>query len=83
LAVIITCPIGLAIPLIIRYVITKKPLSNTTAIIINVVNFIITFSIFVALGSKSKTHMALYLVVLCSYGILHNGYTANERSTKN
>lgn len=80
--VILTWSIGLAIPLIIRYAIYRKPLSKTNAIIINVVNFIITFSIFIALGSKSKTHMVLYIMALCSYGILHNGYTSKKDSIK-
>ena len=81
LSIIITWSIGLAIPLIIRFAIIKKALGKIIAIIITIVNYFITFVIFAQLGSKSKSHAALYLMILCSYGILHNGHKADKVST--
>lgn len=63
--------IGLTPPLVLRYLIIGKPLSKGWAISVCGLFWIVNMVIFIALGSKSKTHTALYLVALVSYWILH------------
>lgn len=75
-SIILTWGIGLAPPLLIRYAILRRPLSKTVAIVIVVVFWFINISIFIALGSQSKTHAALFFVALVSYYILHRGHNS-------
>jgi hypothetical protein len=67
---ILTWGIGLIPPLVIRYVIIRKPLSKAWAIGTTVFLWIINVGIFTAIGSKSKTHAALFFVAWVSYIIL-------------
>ena len=70
LSIVITWGIGLTPPLLIRYVFLKKTIAKKPAIIIASVFWFINFLLFVALGSRSKTHAALFLVAVASYYIL-------------
>lgn len=70
LSIVITWGIGLTPPLLIRYVFLKKPIAKKPAIIIASVFWFINLVLFVALGSRSKTHAALFLVAVASYYIL-------------
>jgi len=67
---LLTWGIGLIPSLLIRYLIVKKPLSKMWAISLVIVFWIINFIIFTALGSQSRTHVALFLVAWVSYIIL-------------
>jgi len=73
--------LGLIPPVIIRYVIVRKPLSKPWAIGVVVFLWMVNIVIFTALGSQSKTHAALFLVAWVSYVILkrkkklHNTHT--------
>ena len=71
---ILTWGIGLTPPLLIRFTFMKRALSRTGAIGIAFLFLIINASIFNALGSKTRTHAALYLVAWASYGILRKGH---------
>ncbi len=62
LSIVVKWVIGLTPPLLIRYVFLKKPITKTPAIIIVSIFWFINLVIFVALGSRSKTHAALFLV---------------------
>lgn len=67
---VLTWGIGLIPPLLIRYVIVRKPLSKAWAIGLVAFLWMINIVIFTAIGSKSKTHAALFLVAWTSYIIL-------------
>ena len=67
---IITWIIGLTPPIIIRFVILKRPLKRNAAIGICAGLWVFNLILFFALGSKSKTHGALVLIALASYYIL-------------
>lgn len=67
---ILTWGIGLIPPLIIRYLIIRKPLSKPWAIGLVIFFWIVNIAIFTALESQSKTHMALFLIGWISYVIL-------------
>jgi len=73
LSAILTWGIGLAPPLIIRFVIARRPLSKGLSIALVVLLWFINIMLFTALGSESKTHAALFLVALASYAILRKG----------
>jgi len=68
---LLTWVIGLMPPLLLRYLIIGKPLSKGWAISICGLFWFINMAIFIALGSKSKSHTALILVAMVSYWILH------------
>ncbi len=72
---LLTWGIGLAPPLLIRRVFVKRPLSKRAAVGLVALFWIINMVVFAALGSRSKTHMALIFVAWVSYGILHAGYS--------
>ncbi len=73
ISVILTWGIGLAPPLIIRFVIARRPLSKGLSITLVILFWFINIVLFTALGSQSKTHAALFLVGLASYAILRKG----------
>ncbi len=70
LSLLMTWTIGLTPPLVIRYVLLRRPISTWAAIGTCGAFWVINILIFTALGSKSKTHGALVLVALVSYWIL-------------
>ena len=70
LSFIITWGIGLTPPLLIRYVFLRWPMRKPWAILIVVFLWMFNLILFALLGSESKTHGALLLVALVSYGIL-------------
>jgi hypothetical protein len=74
----LTWIIGLTPPLVLRYLIIGKPLSKGWAISICALFWFINVVIFIALGSKSKTHAALVLVAMVSYRILHRDNKLDE-----
>ena len=67
----LTWIIGLTPPLVLRFLIIGKPISKAWAISICVLLLIINLAIFIALGSKSKSHSALFLVAIVSFFILN------------
>ncbi len=70
LSFIVTWAVGLAPPLIIRFLIRKRPLGKWPAIGICAALWAFNIGLFTAMGSKSKTHGALALVAFASYFIL-------------
>lgn len=69
-SIILTWGWGLAVPLILRYAVLKRPLDKVIALFIAAGLWLLNIFIFTALGSQSKTHVALFLVAAVSYWIL-------------
>jgi len=76
---LLTWGLGLIPPVIIRYLIVRKPLSKPWAIGVVVFLWMVNIVIFTALGSQSKTHTALFLVAWVSYVILRKGKTTKKK----
>ncbi|HOQ04283.1 MAG TPA: hypothetical protein PKY88_03595 [Anaerohalosphaeraceae bacterium] len=70
---ILTWGVGLAPPLLIRFAFLRRPISKGWAIGIVVFFWVINIMFFTAIGSKSETHTALFLVAWASYAILRKG----------
>ncbi|MBC8427216.1 MAG: hypothetical protein H8E00_01010 [Deltaproteobacteria bacterium] len=71
---ILTWGIGLSPPLLLRFVILRRPIMSKGWVVGIVALFWLTnIVVFTALGSTNKTHGALLLVALVSYGILRKG----------
>lgn len=81
LSILFTWGLGLLIPILLRFVILKKPLSGGMALAIVAVVYLIQLSISLALDSKSRTHAALILVAFVSYKIMRKGYKNKEAMT--
>jgi hypothetical protein len=64
-----TWSVGLAPPLIIRFLIVKHPLDKPWPLVLSVVFFIFNLVLFTGLGSESKGHLALFLIAWASYTI--------------
>ncbi len=80
ISAILTWGIGLTPPLLIRFAFLRRPISKGWAVSIVVLLWIINLMIFTALGSESKTHIALFLVAWASYAILRKG--SNKKQTE-
>lgn len=70
---VVTWSVGLAPPLLIRFLLLKRPVSKWAAILLCALFLFGNLCLFIAMGSKSKTHAALYFVALASYYILRKG----------
>ena len=81
LSAILTWGIGLAPPLLIRFILVRRPLSRGVSIAIVVLFCVFNITLFTALGSKNKTHAALFLVAWASYAILRKA-TRKEHARK-
>lgn len=82
LSIVITWTIGLVPPLVIRYGIARRPIGKWPAIGIATAFWFFNLILFVALGSKSKTHFALYLIAWVSYLILRRGTVDGKQSNE-
>lgn len=81
LSILFTWGLGLLIPILLRFVILKKPLSGGVALAIVAIVYFIQLFISLALDSKSKTHGALLLVAFVSYKIMRKGHKNKEAMT--
>ena len=79
---ILTWTIGLFPPVLIRFLILRKPIKRGWAILVAFVFFCTNIAIFQALGSTSKTHLGLLLVGWASYGILRKSKKIDYSSLK-
>ena len=70
ISAILTWGIGLAPPLLLRFVFFRRPFEKWWAIGTVSVFWLFNMVLFISLGSKSKTHAALVLVALVSFYIL-------------
>jgi uncharacterized CHY-type Zn-finger protein len=75
LSIIITWTIGLTPPLLIRYAFFRRPMAKKPAIGTSAFFWFLNIILFIAMGSKSKTHAVLLLIAFISYKILNKGYT--------
>ena len=71
---ILTWGIGLAPPLLTRFAILRRPIGKSAAIVFVVIFWVLNLMFFIALGSQSKTHMALFFVAIASYYVLRRGW---------
>ena len=71
---LLTWGLGLLPPVLIRYVFMRRPISKVAALIIAGIFWCINLVLFIALGSQSKTHFAVFLVAAASYYILRAGH---------
>jgi hypothetical protein len=69
----LTWGIGLTPPMVIRYVLLRRPIDKWVAAGVCTVFWLVNFVVFAALGSQSKTHFALILVFFASHWILRDG----------
>lgn len=82
LSFVITWIIGLTPPLLIRFLISRKPIRKWHAIGIATGFWLVNFVIFVGLmGSQSKSHFALLLIAYVSYRILKSGELKTEQTS--
>ena len=79
LSFLVTWTIGLTPPALIRFVFLKRPIGKWPAIGFCGVMFMVNMMIFLALGSESKTHIAVILIAFASYYILRKA--AKEKPT--
>lgn len=73
LSLAITWTIGLTPPLLIRYAFLRRAMAKKPAIGISALFWFLNIILFIAMGSKSKTHAALLLIAYVSYWILRRG----------
>ena len=69
-SLLLTWGIGLTPPLLFRYLIVRRPMSKRWAITVCGLFVVANLAIFIALGSESKTHTAVFLIALVSYWVL-------------
>jgi len=74
ISAILTWGVGLLLPVLVRFVIVRKPLSKKVAILLVCIFWVLNLVFFIAIGSQSKTHTALFLVAVASYYILRAGH---------
>ena len=73
LSLIFTWGLGLAMPVLLRYKIFKRPVSKGIAFLVVFLVYILQLFISIALGNEGR-HTALALVAIVSFGILNKGY---------
>ncbi len=69
----VTWLVGLTPPVVIRYVIARRPMGKLPAVGICALFWIFNVVLFTAMGSQSTRHTALMVVALVSYWILRRG----------
>jgi len=74
ISALLTWGVGLLPPILIRFIFVRKPLSKKVAIILVSIFWFLNLGFFIAIGSQSKSHTALFLVALASYYILRKGH---------
>lgn len=70
---LVTWGIGLAPPLLIRFVLIRRPIDKRWALVLVALFWMFNLVVFILLGSESKTHFALLLIGYASYSILRKG----------
>ncbi|MDD5327841.1 MAG: hypothetical protein PHY02_08520 [Phycisphaerae bacterium] len=83
ISIVLTWGVGLTPPLLIRFAFLRRPISKGWAIGIVVLFWCINIVFFTAIGSKSKTHAALFLVAWASYTILRKGVQKQQAKSEN
>jgi hypothetical protein len=78
---LITWGVGLAPPLLIRFVFVRRAIGKGWSIGLVGLFWMFNVALFAALGSQSKSHGPLALVALASYGILRKGSKKMSAST--
>jgi hypothetical protein len=79
IAALLTWGIGLAPPLLIRYLFARHPLSKRVSLGVVAGLWFLNIVLFAAIGTESKSHAALFLVALVSFYILHRGHSVRDQ----
>lgn len=86
ISMIITWTLGLMIPLIIRYVIVRKPINKGVSFLIAAINFFLNLYFWIYLdmlyGGGSKTHFVQYVMACVSFYLLSSGYVKKQNVKK-
>lgn len=72
-SVVVTWAVGLAPPLLIRFVLVRRAIGKGWALGVAALFWVANFALFTSLGSESRTHGALVLVAIVSFLILATG----------
>jgi len=75
---LLTWGLGLLLPILVRFALVRKPLSKKVAILLVCIFWVLNLVFFIAIGSQSKTHTALFLVAIASYYILRKGHRKSQ-----
>ena len=78
---LITWSIGLTPPLLIRFVVMRRPIDKWPAVGVAGLFLLLNISLFVAMGSENRSHTVLALIAWVSYIILHKGYSAKPNTS--
>lgn len=73
---------GLFFPVLLRFVIIKKPISSFFAVITVGIVFFLQYLTVVALNPERKTHIPLFLVAYAGYLILRKGLSDKVETKK-
>lgn len=79
ISALFTWGVGILPPILIRFVFIKRPVSKKIAILLVSVFWFLNLVFFIAIGSQSKTHGALFLVAIASYYILRKGHKNTKK----
>lgn len=70
-----TAIIGLAIPIVLRKFVFKKPIKKIAAFGVTFLNLVVNFHIFRALGGgREPNPLPVFIVAIVAYHILHKGF---------
>ena len=75
ISIVISWGIGLAIPLVLRFLVFKQPVKKQTTWIVVVITFFVNQMIFYSiLKSANPNLLPLFLMAFVTYKILNKGY---------
>ncbi|MDY0302311.1 MAG: hypothetical protein RBR70_12695 [Arcobacter sp.] len=74
LSVLFTWGLGLIIPILLRFVFLKRPVSIIIAIAIVVVTYFIQIGLAIEMSGTNKGHFAPFLIAIVAYFIMRKGY---------
>jgi len=79
LSISLTWGIGLAPPLLIRFILVAKPIGKKLAISLVAMFWFMNIVLFTALGSVNKSHAVLFFIAWASYAILRKNVKENKK----
>ncbi len=78
ISILFTWGLGLLLPVLLRFVFIKKPMSKESAFIFVFIIWLVELVVINAFDAESKHHNALLLVAIVSYRIMSSGFQKNE-----
>jgi len=74
LSILFTWGLGLIIPILLRFVFLKRPVSKIVAIPIVVVTYFIQIGLAIEMSGTNKGHFSPFLIAIVAYFIMRKGY---------